>query len=203
VGHTAGQDRIEIFTLPASGPAVPVHKESLRSGGPESLVIDAAHGRAYTHLWKSTTWRSTSRPRDRRPLPPNGCTGSRGIALDAERGFLFRRLCGGKAVVLDVNKNGAVLSTLSAAPESTLSLQHAPQPPYLPGGTSQTMAILGVRKNGKLSLLSTVKTAAGAHCAGGGRQPQVWVCDPITAGSCWSTTPTRSHGRPRDRSSAP
>jgi hypothetical protein len=161
------KDRIEIFTLPATGPAVPVHKELLAvPGGPESLIVDAAHGRAYTHLWKSTTLAINLKTRAIVARWPNGCTGSRGIALDAERGFLFAGCAEGKAVVLDVNKNGAVLSTLRAGAGVDIiaynpRLGHL----YLPGGTSQTMAILGVSKTGKLSLLSTVKTARGAHSA--------------------------------------
>jgi WD40 repeat protein len=174
------KDRIEIFSLPASGPPVPVHKEFLAiPGGPESLVVDAAHGRAYTHLWKSTTLAIDLKTRAIVARWPNGCAGSRGIALDAGRGFLFAGCAEGKAVVLDVNRNGAVLSTLKAGSGVDIiaynpSLSHL----YLPGGTSETMAILGVSKTGKLSLLSTVKTARGAHCAAADDNHQVWVCDP-------------------------
>jgi DNA-binding beta-propeller fold protein YncE len=173
------KDRIEIFSLPASGPAVPVHKEFFAvPGGPESLVVDAAHGRAYTHLWKSTTLAIDLKTRAIVARWPNGCVGSRGIALDAGRGFLFAGCAEGKAVVLDV-RNGSVLSTLKAGSGVDIiaydqHLSHL----YLPGGTSETMAILGVSKAGKLSLLATVKTARGAHCAAADDHHQVWVCDP-------------------------
>jgi len=116
-----------------------------------------------------------------RPVPrwANGCAGSRGIALDAERGFLFAGCAEGKAVVLDVNRKGAILSTLSAGAGVDIiayspRLKHL----YLPGGTSETMAILEVSKAGKLSLLATVKTARGAHCAAADDLHQVWICDP-------------------------
>jgi len=174
------KDRIEIFTLPASGPAVPVHKEFLAvPGGPESLVVDAAHGRAYTHLWKSTTLAIDLKSRAIVARWPNGCKGSRGIALDAGRGFLFAGCAEGKAVVLDLSHNGAVLSSLSAGSGVDIiaydpGLAHL----YLPGGKSETMAILGVSKVGKLSLLSTVKTARGAHCVAADDRHQAWVCDP-------------------------
>lgn len=174
------KDRIEIFSLPASGPAVPVHKEFLAvPGGPESLIVDAAHGRAYTHLWKSTTLAIDLKSRAIVARWPNGCAGSRGIALDAGRGFLFAGCAEGKAVVLDVNKNGAVLSTLKAGSGVDI-IAYNPRMShlYLPGGTSETMAVLGVSKAGKLSLLSTVKTARGAHCAAADDNHQVWVCDP-------------------------
>lgn len=174
------EDRIEIFTLPASGPAVPSHKGFLAvPGGPESLVVDAAHGRAYTHLWKGTSLAIDLKTRAVVGHWPNGCGGSRGIALDAERGFLFAGCAEGKAVVLDVNREGAVLAALNAGAGVDIiaynpRLSHL----YLPGGKSGTMTILGVSKAGKLSLLETVKTVPGAHCAAADDLHQVWICDP-------------------------
>ena len=174
------KDRIEIFSLPASGRPVPTHKGFLAvPGGPESLVVDAAHGRAYTHLWESTTLAIDLKSRAIVARWANGCKGSRGIALDAERGFLFAGCAEGKAVVLDLSHNGAVLSSLSAGSGVDIiaydpGLAHL----YLPGGKSETMAILGVSKAGKLSLLSTVKTARSAHCVAADDRHQAWVCDP-------------------------
>jgi len=40
------------------------------------------------------------------------------------------------------------------------------------------MAILGVSKGSKLSLLGTVKTARAAHCVVADDRHQAWVCDP-------------------------
>jgi hypothetical protein len=174
------QERIEIFALPASGPPVPVHKEFLSiPGGPESLIVDAARGRAYTHLWKSTTLAIDLKSRAVVARWPNGCGGSRGIALDPERGFLFAGCAEGKAVVLDLQQNGAVRDSLSAGSgvdiiDYSRGLHHL----YLPGGESRTMAILGVGKSGKLALLATVKTAASAHCVAADDHRQAWVCDP-------------------------
>ena len=173
-------DRIEIFTLPASGAPVPVHKEFVAiPGGPESLVIDTAHGRAYTHLWKSTTLAIDLKTRAIAARWSNGCEGSRGIALDAQRGLLFAGCAEGKAVVLDVQRDGIVRDTLSAGSGVDIidynpRLGHL----YLPGGKSETMAILGVSKAGKLSLLATVKTARAAHCVVADDHRQAWVCDP-------------------------
>ncbi|HEX3556543.1 MAG TPA: hypothetical protein VIA62_25250 [Thermoanaerobaculia bacterium] len=174
------KERIEIFALPASGPPVPMHKDFLAvPGGPESLIVDAARGRAYTHLWKSTTVAIDLKTRAIVGRWPNGCGGSRGIALDAERGFLFACCAEGKAVVLDLNQNGAVRDSLSAGAgvdiiDYSRGLHHL----YLPGGQSETMAILGVAKTGKLSLLSTIKTASSAHCVAADDHRQAWVCDP-------------------------
>jgi hypothetical protein len=174
------KDRIEIFTLPAAGPPVPAHKEFVAiSGGPESLVIDAAHDRAYTHLWKATTLAIDVKTRVIAARWPNRCADSRGIALDAHRGLLFVGCAEGKAVVLDLLHGGAVLGTLTAGAGVDIidynpRLGHL----YLPGARSETLAILGVSKAGKLSLLATVKTARAAHCVVADDHHQAWVCDP-------------------------
>ncbi|HVT15621.1 MAG TPA: hypothetical protein VHQ90_05480 [Thermoanaerobaculia bacterium] len=174
------KDRIEIFTFPASGPPVPAHKEFLATpGGPESLVIDAAHNRAYTHLWKATTLAIDVKTRAIAARWPNRCTDSRGIALDARRGLLFAGCAEGRAVVLDLLRDGAVRETVSAGAGVDIidynpRLGHL----YLPGAKSETMAILGVSRAGKLSLLSTVKTARAAHCVVADDHHQAWVCDP-------------------------
>jgi hypothetical protein len=148
-------------------------------GGPESLVVDPARGRAYTHLWKSTTLAIDLKTRAIAARWPNGCAGSRGIALDAEHGFLFVGCAEGKAVVLDLSKNGAVVDSLSAgAGVDIIAFNPALRHLYLPGGKSESMAILGVSKTGKLSLLSTVPTARGSHCVAADDHRQAWVCDP-------------------------
>ncbi len=67
---------------------------------------------------------------------------------------------------------------MSAPRWCVLIHQLPPKPLYLPGGKSETMAILGVTKAGKLSLLSTVKTARAAHCVVADDHHQAWVCDP-------------------------
>jgi len=173
-------DRIEIFSLPASGAPVPAHKEFVATpGGPESLVVDSAHDRAYTHLWKATTLAIDLKTRAIVARWPNRCAGSRGIALDARRGLLFAGCAEGKAVVLDLQHDGAVRDTLSAGAGVDIidynpRLGHL----YLPGATSETMAVLGVSRAGKLSLLATVKTAPAAHCVVADDHHQAWVCDP-------------------------
>jgi hypothetical protein len=79
----------------------------------------------------------------------------------------------------DVQHGGAVRDSLSAGSGVDIiaynpNLGHL----YLPGGRSETMAVLGVSKAGKLSLLASVKTARGAHCVVADDQRQAWVCDP-------------------------
>ena len=174
------KERIEIFSLPASGTPTPAHAAFITiPGGPEALLIDAARGRAYTHLWKGSTLAIDIRKREMVRTWTNGCDGSRGIAMDAKRGFLFVGCAEGKAVTIDLDKDGAVLDSLShGSGVDIISYNAELGHLYLPGGRSATMAILGVASTGRLTLLGTVKTANRAHCVVSDDQRQAWVCDP-------------------------
>lgn len=174
-------DQIEVFTVPSGPNPIPFHAAKIAvPGGPESLVIDVTRGRAYTHLWKGATKAIDLKSRAIVATWPNGCTGSRGIDLDEKRGFLFAGCSEGKALVLDV-ATGAILSSLANGSgvdviAYSAGLGHF----YLPGATSKTMAILGVSAKGELSLLGTVPTAAGAHCATADTSGNVYVCAPAS-----------------------
>jgi DNA-binding beta-propeller fold protein YncE len=174
-------ENLEVFTMPASGTSTPAHAAFVSvPGGPESLVIDATRGLAYTHLWSGTSLAIDLRSRAITARWPNGCSGSRGIALDEPRGFLLVGCAEGKATVLDV-RSGAMLGSASSGAgvdviDYSPSLGHL----YLPGATSATMAILGVSTTGALSVLGTVATASGAHCVAADDRGQAYVCDPNT-----------------------
>jgi hypothetical protein len=170
--------RIEVFKL--SKDFVPVPSGFITVvGGPESLVIDAKRGRAYTHLWVAGTVAIDLKSHAIIGQWLNGCVGSRGIALDEARGFLLVGCSEGKAVVLDVEHGGKQLSSFSFGDgvdviSYNAQLGHL----YLPASSSAKMAILSVSNQGQLSLLATVDTAKGAHCVTADDQGNAWVCDP-------------------------
>jgi hypothetical protein len=174
--------QIEVFSIPAKGTPTPTPTlaATIRvEGGPESLVIDARRGRAYTHLWKLSTVAVDLRARSITATWKNGCEESRGIALDEERGLLFAGCDEGKATAMDLQQAGRVVSTLATGKGVDViafapKLRHL----YVPGEDSGTMVIAGVAKNGKLSELATVPTAKGAHCVTEDDRGGVWVCDP-------------------------
>ncbi len=172
------KERIEVFRLEGNPPK-PFHDAFLEvPGGPESLVIDSAHGRAYTHQWKGETVALSTRNRSILAKWKNGCEGSRGISLDAERGFLFVGCSEGKGVTLDA-KTGKVLGTVRSGNgidiiDYSPSLSHL----YLPGAKSATMGIVAVSPAGELSLLAEVPTAAGGHCVAADGSGYAYVCDP-------------------------
>ncbi len=172
------REQIEVFSL--SDKQAPTHAVVIAvPGGPESLVIDKAHSRAYTHLWNGKTVAIEVKRHTILATWANGCAASRGIALDEQRGFLFVGCSEGKAVVLDVNHDGRQLASLAdGAGVDVISYNPTLAHLYLPGASSATMAILGVAKDGKLTLLDRVHTAQGAHCVTADDLGNAWVCDP-------------------------
>jgi DNA-binding beta-propeller fold protein YncE len=173
-----GAARIEVFSLPDSA-SKPVHVDFISiAGGPESLVIDNKRGRAYTHLWTDTTLAIDLKTRKIAARWKNGCGGSRGIAMDDARGFLFVGCDEGKLNVLDLNTGAQLGSASSGSGVDIIAynphLAHA----YLPGEESATMAIVGISSKGVATVLATVNTADGAHCAATDDRDQVYVCDP-------------------------
>jgi outer membrane protein assembly factor BamB len=146
--------------------------------GPESLTIDAARGRAYAHSWHDHTYAIDLEEHRVAATWTNGCKGSRGIALDAEHGWLFVGCDEGAAVALDVKtgarvgqvKTGEGVDIIAYAPK----LQHL----YVPGGDSATMSIVAVAPNGALSNVRSVPTAKDATCVATSGDGRVFVCDP-------------------------
>jgi hypothetical protein len=183
------KERIEIFTLPLPRVATPTLREIVSvPGGPESLVVDAARGVAYANLWKGETVALNLASHKVVSRWKNDCVGSRGLALDAARGFLFVGCAEGVATTLDLNKNGLVVSKLKAGDGIDIiafnqKLSHL----YLPGGKSATMAIANVSPRGELSLLDTIPTARHAHCVAADDRDGIWVCDPEHGRLLWFT----------------
>lgn len=175
------KERIEIFRLEGNPPR-PVHDAFLDvAGGPESLVIDNQRGRAYTHLWKGQTVAINVKNRGTLATWGNGCAGSRGIALDAERNFLFVGCAEGKGVTLDA-KTGKILGKVETGDGIDL-VDYSPKLGrlYLAAGRSGTLGIAAVSPTGGLSLLAEVPTVKGGHCVVADNSGNAYVCDP-TAG---------------------
>jgi hypothetical protein len=171
--------QIEVFTLAATG-ELGLAATIKVPGGPESLVIDATRGRAYTHQWGDVSHSIDLGTRAIVGTWKNGCKGSRGIALDEARGYLFVGCDEGKAVVLDVAHDGKRLSSLEPGVNGVDVIAYNPTLAhlYLPGEDSKTMAILGVGAGGALGTLAIAPTAAGAHCVSEDDRGGAWVCSP-------------------------
>src|SRR5262249_23710953 len=153
------------FSMPAQGATSPTSVGTIRfDDGPESLVIDDTRKRAYTHEWGSKSYAVDLASRKILATWDNGCSGSRGIALDEKNGFLFVGCEEGKAVVLDVDHDGRVLGTLSPGVSGVDIIAYNPSLGhlYLPGESSGTVAIVAVAPTGALSTLGIAKAAPGS-----------------------------------------
>lgn len=173
------RERIEVFRLGKEGPPSATSDGFISvKGGPESLVIDSKRGRAYTHLWDGETVAIDLAGRKIIATWKNGCRGSRGIALDEERGYLFTGCAEGKAAVLSVTDGREISTASSGSGVDIIDYDSAAKRLYLPGGKSATMAIYDVSAEGKLSLRRVVPTAEGSHCVAVAPNGTAYVCDP-------------------------
>ncbi len=174
-------DQIEVFRLGASVDDPPAHAALIPTkNGPESLVVDVTRGRAYTHLWEAETLAIDLKTRTVAARWKNHCEGSRGIALDEPRGYLFAACSEGRAVVLDAGHDGKILGDLKteAAGVDIVDYDRALRHLYLPGAKSANTVFLAVGEDGSLTRLGAVPSPAGGHCGVSDQAGRVYVCDP-------------------------
>lgn len=170
---------IEVFSLPVKGILRPVHSGFIEvPGGPEALVIGHRQKHAYANLWSDMSVVIDLKSRNVISRWPNGCKGSRGLALDAEHGFLFVGCEEGKVSALGTADGKQLGEASSGAGVDIIAYNPELAHLYLPGGESATMATIGISSDGKPSVLGTVSTASNSHCVTTDGRDQVYVCDP-------------------------
>lgn len=174
------KEGIEIFSLSDAAPPVPTRKAFLAvPGGPESLAIDNRAKLAYANLWKTSTVVIDLATASIVHTWPNGCVGSRGLALDAPHQRLFVGCAEGGADLLATGHQGAIMDRFRfGAGTDIIAFNPALGHLYVPASKTGQMAIVKVTREGEMRLIGTVVTAAGAHCAVADDHRQVWVCDP-------------------------
>lgn len=148
-------------------------------GGPESLVVDAQAGRAYTNLWKSDTLAIDLHTRMIVARWPNTCKGSRGLALAPGHQLLFVGCSEGKAVALGLAHDGKVVASApTGAGVDIIAWNPVLGHLYVPGARSATLTVLALGAGDRLSPVFTVATAKGAHCVATDGRDKAYVCDP-------------------------
>lgn len=173
-------EQIEVFSVPAGNKHDPVRMKVISvPGGPESLIESASRGRAYSHLWKGKTVAIDVIAHQVIATWDNQCKGSRGIALDEPRGWLFAACSEGKVVTLDVDHDGAVLgSATTGAGVDVIAYAPALRHLYVPAAKAAELSIVTVADDGKLTVTDKRPTAKGSHCATTDGRGGIWVCDP-------------------------
>lgn len=131
--------------------------------GPESLVIDPVRGRAYSHTWKDQSYAIDLKTRTVVATWSNGCRGSRGMALDAARGFLFAGCAEGKVTVVRLATLEVVATAITGPDVDSIGYAAATGHLYVPAGGSAELWTFAVAQQGALSLVGKLPTAPDAH----------------------------------------
>ncbi|MBV9079539.1 MAG: hypothetical protein JO102_00305, partial [Elusimicrobia bacterium] len=172
--------RIERFSV-GTGDHVSLSKMGFIDvpGGPESLVVDAKRGRAYTNLWTDHTLAIDLSSAAVVASWPNTCAGSRGLAMDEERGYVLVGCEEGKAIALDAGNDGKIAGRFGfGSGVDIIGFNPVLRHLYLPGAQSATLAVILVRNDGLLLKLGEFPTVADAHCVTSDDLGQIWICDP-------------------------
>ncbi len=149
-------------------------------GGPESLVVDARTGRAYTNLWKRRTLVINVHSRKIVHRWTDGCRGPRGLALAPKHDLLFVGCAEGKVVALNLARHGAIQASAKTGKGVDIiawnpHMQHL----YVPAARSATLTVLALKDGKKLRSVNVVKAARGSHCVATDGMGEAYVCAPL------------------------
>lgn len=171
---------IEVFRL--DGAALTKVTDVATPGGPESLVIDGAHDRAYTNSFGAETLAIDLAAHAVVATWPNTCDTSSGLAIDPALGLVLSQCTEGKLVALRTDTGRVTGSVWPSDHVDVIayspSLRHA----YLPSGIDSHVAIVGVSSDGRLATLGAVDGALLGFCATTDDRGRIYVCDPRHGG---------------------
>jgi DNA-binding beta-propeller fold protein YncE len=174
-------EQIEVLTGPSAGTATPRHLSNIPvPGGPEALVIDDAHGFAYTNAGAETMavdltqhtvgdgWTS-------------GCKTPKELALDPRRDLAINACNEGGAYAVDLAHGRKVVGHVATRgdvdfPGYAPSLRHL----YISSGVARKVSVIAVAADGALTLLGTVPGALDSANAVADSGGNIWVPRPHT-----------------------
>jgi hypothetical protein len=170
--------RIEVLALGATASAAPVHAADIPvADGPESLVVDDGAKRAYTQTSKATIAIDVT-SRQSAAQWSNGCSTSRGLAVDVSHGWVMAACEEGKVVVLDASSGATIGSVTVGAGVDQITYDAQRTRLYVPSPAAAAMSVVGLGSNGVPTVLGSVDTANDAHCAVTAGAGAVFVCAP-------------------------
>lgn len=174
------QQRIETFRVVSGTPPRLERAGTIPArDGPESLEIDALHGRAYSNTWHDATVAIDLRTRAAVARWKNGCRGARGLAVDGGRGLVFVGCGEGAAVALDPARDGRVVGrAATGAGVDVIAFSPERSHLYVPGADAATLTVIAVVDGGPLRVLGAMPTAPDAHCVTADDAGNAYVCDP-------------------------
>jgi DNA-binding beta-propeller fold protein YncE len=174
-----GEGRIEVLSFTASGSPTLAHVSYIDvAGGPEGLVFDGSHGRAYAHASGELAVIDVA-SRAVTARWPTQCDGSHGIpVVDEARGLVFAGCAAaGGAAVLDQD-GGALLAGYEAGTgEALLAYSPALGHFYLRGDPGAQVDVLAVCGDGGMSVLGKATAPQFGHGLVADDRGAVWGCD--------------------------
>ena len=173
-------EAIEIFRFdPKAQPALVRTGRVAVADGPESLVIDREHGRAFTNTWHDRTLAVGLRERSVVAEWKNGCKDARGLDADRTRGLLFVGCAEGLATVIDTAGKGRIAGKAKTGAGVDIVAYVTPtRRLYVPAGKAATLEAFEVQADGSLRSLWREAAAPQAHCVAADEGGHVVVCDP-------------------------
>lgn len=171
---------IEIFRFEAKEEPALVRSGTIPvADGPESLIIDAAHGRAFTNTWHDRTLAIGLRQRTLLGEWKNGCKDARGLDADRTRGLLFVGCAEGLATVIDTSGKGRLAGQArTGAGVDILAYAPSARRLYVPAGKAAVLEAFEVEPDAGLRSLWREPAAPEAHCVAADDRGHVLVCDP-------------------------
>ena len=173
-------EAIEVFRFdPKAQPALVRAGRIAVADGPESLVIDPGHGRAFTNTWHERTLAIGLRERSVASEWKNGCKGARGLDADRSRGLLFVGCAEGLATVIDTSGKGRLAGqATTGAGVDIVAYVTSSRRLYVPAGKAATLEAFEVQADGSLRSLWREAAVPQAHCVAADEGGHVVVCDP-------------------------
>jgi DNA-binding beta-propeller fold protein YncE len=173
---------IEVFQLADAGPTLTKLTDIAVPGGPESLVIDPDHGRAYTNAFGTGTFAIDVATHAIAATWANTCDTSSGIALDPALGLLFSQCTEGKIVAIRTDTGAITGSAWPSDHVDVIAYSPSYRHLYLPSGIDSHVAIVGVSSTGALGTLGSVGGALLGFCATTDDRGRIFLCDPRHGG---------------------
>jgi DNA-binding beta-propeller fold protein YncE len=173
--------QIEVLALGSEASPSPTHGTVIAvAGGPESLVVDPASKRAYTHTATAVVAIDVAGHAVAAQWS-NGCVTSRGIAIDSSHGWVVSACEEGRVVVL--NEQGVPLgSAMVGAGVDQVAYDAASARLYVPGLAAASMSVVSLGPAGAPKVLGSVQVASDSHCAVSAGGGSVFVCAPSQGG---------------------
>jgi hypothetical protein len=161
-------------------------------GGPESLVIDGAHQRAYTNSFAGSTFAIDLTTREIVSQRKNGCARSLGLALDVQSQRIFVGCAVGELTELAAI-GGEVIARRKVGPSiDIISYDAIHQRVVAASAGKHQLDVVKSSPSGELNTEYVVPTESAASCVVTDDKGRAWICDPTHGRVLRVTLPSRT-----------